>query len=157
MTTVQTRLFGEINIEDDKVIEFEDGIVGFPDLKKFALINDIDKEQISIMWLQSFDEPGLALTVVDPTSIEEDYNPEVNDELLKGLGQLNPFNTYVLTTITVPEDITKMSINLKAPIIINSDTNKACQIIVEGDYEVKHAIYDKLKEAKDKAKKNETE
>lgn len=143
--TIQTKLFGEISIEEDKMIFFEDGIVGFSDLKHFTLIRDSEKENGSIMWLQSFEEPGLALTVVDPTVIEPEYDPAVSEEMLRPLGELNPFNTFVLTTITVPEDITKMSINLKAPIIINTDTNRACQIILEGDYQVKHAIYEKLK------------
>lgn len=144
-------------MEDDKIIVFEEGIVGFPDLKKFTLIRDEEKEDSSIMWLQSLEEPGWALTVMDPTSVMESYSPEVADELLKPIGELNPFNTFVLTTITVPQDITQMSINLKAPIIINTDTNKACQLIVEGDYSVKHAIYQQLKEAKDKAQENKAE
>ncbi|MGN0482614.1 MAG: flagellar assembly protein FliW [Lachnospiraceae bacterium] len=148
MTTIETRLFGTISVEDDKIITFEDGIIGFPDLKHFTLIHDAEKEDGSIMWLQSCEEPAMALTVVDPTILAPDYQPEVSEEALKPLGDLTPFNTFVLTTLTVPHDITQMSMNQKAPLIINSDTNKACQIILDGDYEVKHKIYDRLKEKK---------
>lgn len=132
------------------MIVFDEGIIGFPDLQHFTLIKDSEKSDTTIMWLQSVEEPAMALTVVDPTIILGTYNPEVAEDMVKSLGDLNPFNTFVLTTITVPHDITKMSLNLKAPIIINTDTNKACQVILEGDYQVKYAIYELLKRAKEK-------
>ena len=56
-----------------------------------------------------------------------------------------------MTTVTVPRELEKMSINLKAPIIINSETNKGAQIIVEDDMPVKYMIYDLLKSRKEKA------
>lgn len=132
------------------MIVFDDGIIGFPDLKHFTLIKDSEKKDTTIMWLQSVEEPAMALTVIDPTIILETYDPEVAEDMVQTLGELNVENTFVLTTITVPHDITKMSLNLKAPIIINTDTNKACQVILEGEYQVKYAIYDLLKQAKDR-------
>ncbi|MCI8327151.1 MAG: flagellar assembly protein FliW [Lachnospiraceae bacterium] len=148
---VETRMFGEIDIEDEKIITFEDGIIGFPDLKKFSLIFDEDKEAKSeISWLQSMDEPVFALPVINPLAVKPDYNPTVEDELLKSLGNLEPDNTLVLVTITVPEDIEKMSINLKAPIVINADERKATQVIVDGE-EIKYPIYDIIKVDQKKA------
>ncbi len=148
----KTRLFGEIDIADEKIIVLEEGIIGFPDMKHFALIFDEEKENRGkIMWLQSMDDPETAFPVLDPMIIKEDYNPSINDELLKPLGELNESNTFVLTTVTVPKNIENMSINLKAPIIINTDTNKAAQIIVEDDIPVKYKIYELLKSRKEKA------
>ena len=153
---VNTRLFGEIDIQDEKIVTLEKGIVGFPDLKKFTLIFDQDKDEdsaTSIMWFQSLDEPQFAMPVISPNSVLTEYNPTVNDELLAPLGELNDSNLYVLVTIKVPQDMTKMSVNLKAPIIINTDTMKGGQLIVEDDFDVRFPIYDILKKAKEEAGK----
>ena len=147
-----TRLFGEIEIDESKIITFEDGIIGFPDMKKFTLIFDEEKEgRPSISWLQSMDEPELAFPVMDPLFVCETYNPSVEDELLKNLGTIKEDNLYVLVTVTVPQDIKELAVNLKAPIVINTDTRKASQIIVEDDLPVRYRIYDILEEAKKKA------
>lgn len=150
---VNTRLFGEIEIEKEKIICFENGIIGFPDCKQFTLIFDEteDGERKNISWLQSLDEPSFALPVMDPLLVKDDYNPQVEYELLKGLGKLTEENTYVLVTVTVPSDIKKLSVNLKAPIVINVDELKAEQIIVEDGFPVKYMIYDILQNKKKKA------
>ena len=148
---VDTRVFGEIDIEDEKSIFFEQGIIGFPNLQNFALIYNSEKEKKGAMsWLQSLDEPTFALPVMDPLTMCPDYNPQVEDELLKPLGELTEDNLFVLVTVTVPQNIEEIAINLKAPIVINSVTRRAGQVIVEDDYPVKYKIYDKIKEAKGK-------
>lgn len=147
-----TRLFGEIEIDESKIITFEDGIIGFPDMKKFTLIFDEEKEgRPSISWLQSMDEPEIAFPVMDPLFVCEKYNPSVEDELLKNLGTIKEDNLYVLVTVTVPQNIKELAVNLKAPIVINTDTRKASQIIVEDDLPVRYRIYEILEEAKKKA------
>ena len=147
-----TRLFGEIEIDESKIITFEDGIIGFPDMKKFTLIFDEEKEgRPSISWLQSMDEPEIAFPVMDPLFVCETYNPSVEDELLKNLGTIKEDYLYVLVTVTVPQDIKELAVNLKAPIVINTDTRKASQIIVEDDLPVRYRIYEILEEAKKKA------
>ena len=147
-----TRLFGEIEIDESKIITFEDGIIGFPDMKKFTLIFDEEKEgRPSISWLQSMDEPEIAFPVMDPLFVCETYNPSVEEELLKNLGTIKEDNLYVLVTVTVPQNIKELTVNLKAPIVINTDTRKASQIIVEDDLPVRYRIYEILEEAKKKA------
>lgn len=147
-----TRVFGEIDIEEEKIICFEQGIIGFPDLQKFTLIYDEEKKgKGAISWLQSMDEPELAIPVMDPLLICPDYNPNVENELLKPLGELTEDNLFVLVTVTVPQDIKEVAANLKAPLVINTDTRKASQIIVEDDYPVKYKIYDYIKGNKEKA------
>ncbi|SFQ42223.1 flagellar assembly factor FliW [Lachnospiraceae bacterium XBB1006] len=148
---VESRIFGEIEVDDNKIIYFENGIIGFPDLKNFAIIYDEEKKDSKISWLQSMDEGEFALPVMNPTIIEEGYDPFVEDELLKPLGDLNATNLCVLVVVKVPSDIKKMSINLKAPIVINVDNRKGIQVIVEDDYPVVKEIYDMLNEAKQKA------
>ena len=76
-----SRIFGKIEIEDDKIITLEKGMIGFPDLNHFALIYDEEKEKKynSIMWLQSMDDPDIAFPVMMPHIVKEDYNPNVSD------------------------------------------------------------------------------
>ena len=147
---INTRVFGEVDIEDSKIIHFPMGIIGFPELTEFALIHDSEKESTcAIRWMQSVQEPAFAMPVMDPLLVKEDYDPKVNDELLAGLGDLNPENILVLVTTSVPADITKMSVNLQAPFVINVEERKACQIITEGnEYPVKFPIYDILQARK---------
>ena len=149
---VTTRLFGKIDIADEKIITLENGIIGFPDLRRFTIIFDSEKdEEKSILWFQSMDEPQFAMPVVVPNYIVPDYNPTVNDKLLAPLGKLDETNTYVLVTVKVPQRIEDMTINLKAPIIINTDTLLGAQIIVEDeDALVRFPVYEILKAAKEK-------
>lgn len=149
---VNTRLFGEIDVADEKIISLVNGIVGFPDLKRFTLIYDNEKEDgASIMWFQSLDEPQFALPVLSPSDIRADYNPTINDNLLTPLGEFHEDNFYVLVTVKVPKRIEDMTVNMKAPIVINTDTRKGDQIIVEDDEAVRYPIYEQLKSAKEKA------
>lgn len=148
----KTRLFGEIDIEEDKIIRLENGMIGFPDMQNFALIFDEEKgNEAKIMWLQSMDEPEMAFPVMRPELVMPEYNPTVNDEVLEPLGTMTDENMFVVATLTAVADVKKNSVNLKAPIIINTETRKGCQIIVEDDYPVKYNIYKALKEKKEKA------
>ena len=144
---VKTRHFGEIDLDENKIIYFENGIFGFESFKEYTLLFDNEEgERPDISWLQSLDEPTLALPVISPFLVKPDYNPEVEDELLKSLGDLNEDNIIVLVSITVPSDVEKMTANLKAPFILNSDLKKGTQVIIENsEYEVKHRFYEQLK------------
>ena len=147
---MHTRIFGDIEVDANKIITFDGGIIGFPELKRFMLIHDRENEKKHISWLQSIDEPDFAMPVIDPLKLVEDYNPIVEDELLSGLGKLSPEEMLVLVTMTIPKDITKMTVNLKAPIIINAASLKAGQIIVDDEkYVVRYPIYDILKSKKE--------
>ena len=148
----ETRLFGAIDIEDNKIIRIENGMIGFPDMQNFALIYEEEKgKEAKIMWLQSMDEPEIAFPVMRPERVKAEYNPTVNDEVLEPLGAINEENMFVVVTLTAVADVKKNTVNLKAPIIINTETRKGCQIIVEDDYPVKYNIYEALKEKKEKA------
>ena len=147
---INTKRFGLIEIEDEKIITFENGIIGFPDLKHFTMIHDVEEgSEAVIRFLQSIEEPAFAMPVINPLVVKEDYNPEVNDELLASAGNLTEDNTLILVTITIPSDLTQMSVNLQGPFVINVEERKACQIIVEGgQYPVRFPIYDILQARK---------
>ena len=153
---VDTKLFGEIEIDEEKVITFEGGIVGFPDLKRFALMHDEDNEEEGrqgLSFMVSLDEPAFAMPVVNPLVVKDSYNPVVEDDYLIPLGELKEEDMLVLVTVTVPHDITKMTVNLMAPFIVNASTKKAVQVILDEDdaYPVKYPIYEILARAKEEA------
>ncbi len=147
---IKTKAFGEVEIAEDKIITFENGIIGFPELRRFTLLHDEDRGAgAGIRFLQSVDEAGFAMPVMDPLLVNSDYDPEVDDELLRSLGDLTDENILVLVTVTIPSDLTQMSVNLQGPIIINVEERKACQLIVEGSaYPVKYPIYEVFKNRK---------
>ena len=146
MKLIQTKLFGEIGVDPNKLIVFEEGIIGFDFLKQFLLINDEENKDSAISWLQSVDEPNFAMPVMDPLLIDANYNPVVEDELLKTLGDFQDENLLVMVTLSVPSQIENMTANMKAPMIINGENRKACQIIIDNEeYQVKYPIYEIFK------------
>lgn len=149
---IKTRYFGDIDLEESKIITFENGLFGFEEYKRFALLfNSETEERPAISWLQCVDEQSLALPVLIPTLVMPDYNPVVEDGVLTSLGDWNEENISVLVTITVPKDLKQMTTNMKAPIIINTDSMKGCQVVVENqDYEIKYRIYEILNAAKER-------
>ncbi|WP_026506414.1 flagellar assembly protein FliW [Butyrivibrio sp. MC2013] len=147
---LNTRIFGEAHISDDKILTFPKGIIGFPDLKRFALMYDKDKGSHNIQWLQSIDEPSFAMPVIDPLHVDEHYDPLIDDDVLEDVKPIGSDNLLILVTITVPHDLTKMTANLRGPFIINTDNRNAVQVIVDDDrYEVKQPVYEILKKMKE--------
>ena len=154
---ITTRFFGEIEIDDQKILHFEKGLIGFENLKKFTLIYNSEGESSqNIIWLQSLDEPMVAFPMINPFHVLTDYNPVINDEVLDSLGELSEENTALFLTLTVPSDISKMTTNLKAPIVVNADTKRGCQVIAENpEYVIKYNIYDVIQKMKEDCKDGE--
>ena len=153
---VNTKLFGEIEIDEDKILTFDAGIVGFPDLTRFALMHDESDTEDGgngLSFFFFFYEPACAMSVIDPLIVKGGYNPTVEDDYLIPLGELKEDDMLVLVTVTVPHDISKMTVNLMAPFIINAATCKAVQVILDEDdaYPVKYPIYEILARAKEEA------
>ena len=147
---VKTKFFGEVDLPEEKIITLDRGLIGLADYKRYTILYDCEKEDANICWFQSVEEPGLAFPVIDPLIVKEDYNPVVEDELLKELGEITEENIVILLPLTVPQDAVQMTANLKAPVIINADTRKGAQVVVENEeYEIKYKIYDILKGKKE--------
>ena len=149
--TIETRIFGEVTIDDQKIIHFENGIIGFPDLTDFALIYDAEKgNDVGIRWMQSIQEPAFAMPVMDPLIVCPDYKPEVDRTTVDIIGELSNDDLLVLVTVTVPHDLKQMTVNLMGPFIINVKECKAVQTIVDNDeYPVKFPIYEILQKNKE--------
>ena len=152
---VKTRFFGEVDIEDEKILTFDNGIMGFEDMKRWTLIYDIEKgSEGPISWFQSLDMAELALPVINPYTVTAVYEPVVEDELLKPLGEFKDEELVTFLTITIPsQDPSKTTANFRAPILINPVNRKGIQVIVNNeDYPIKFSIYESVQ--KMKAEKN---
>lgn len=143
---LKTQIFGEIEIDDAKKLVFEQGVIGYPDYREFFLLHDEEREKGSLIsWLQSADDDCFALPVVNPLMVDEGYNPMVEDAVLESLGGTED-EFAVFTTIRVPAEIEKMTVNMKAPILVNTATRKCCQLILENQgYDIRKPVYDILK------------
>ncbi|ACL74486.1 flagellar assembly protein FliW [Ruminiclostridium cellulolyticum] len=141
---VKTTHFGEINIKDEDIIEFSEGIVGFEDIHRYGIIRNQNSDS-PFSWLQAVEKSELAFAVVDPFVIKKDYDFVLSDEYVKALDINDPSQVNVYAIVVVPDDLTKISMNLKAPVIVNKDNRKAAQVILDTDeYTVRHYIMDEL-------------
>lgn len=141
---IETTHFGQIEINEADILNFEEGIIGFEDVKKFGIIDSEDPES-PFKWIQAVDKPELAFALVDPFKIKKDYDFDLTDEEVEYLGVNDASEVMVFSIVVVPEDIKKITMNLKAPLIINKSNNKAAQIILDTDkYTVRHLILDEL-------------
>lgn len=139
---VDTKYFGEIEIGDEKIVHFDNGILGFEDYKDYTILYDIESEGRSFFsWLQSIDEKALAFPIVNPFKADESYNPHVNDEMLKPIGSYTDEDLAVFLLATIPADVKETSVNMRAPLIINAATRKGIQLILDSpEYEIKHKL-----------------
>lgn len=139
---VDTRYFGEVEIGEEKILHFEQGLFGFEEYKDYTILYDIEEEKEPFFsWLQCVTEKGLAFPIVNPFKVKEDYNPIVEDALLEAIGEYEPEDLLVFLLATVPSDPKKTSVNMKAPLVINAKNRQGMQIIVENeDYEIKHML-----------------
>ena len=138
---IQTKFFGNIEIDENKVIKFEDGIPGFEDLKKFLFMTDEDANS-PFCWLQSIEDVNIVFTLINIFKFIPDYNPNVDMEILSKLGKIEEENLAIYCIANIPKNIKDMTVNLKAPIIINLFNNNAKQIICNNDdYSIKYYVY----------------
>lgn len=141
---LNTIRFGKINIDDRSVLSFPNGIYGFTELTKFAIVNC--KETMPIYWLQSVEEGDVSLPVIDPFIIKHDYVIDVDDKELKAIKVEQEEDVIVYNVVVMPKDISKITVNLVAPILINTKNNLAKQVILsmEQDSEVKYPAFKPL-------------
>ena len=139
---VDTRYFGEVEIAEEKIIHFEQGIPGFEDYKDYTILYDIEEEgEAFFSWLQCTTEKGLAFPIVNPFKVKEDYDPVVEDALLEEIGECTAEELAIFLMATVPGDPKLATVNMKAPLLINTVNRRGMQIIVENeDYEIRHRI-----------------
>jgi len=142
---LKTKYFGEIEISEKDILKFDSGLPGFEQLKEYILLGSED-ETSPFKWLQSVDEPEVAFAIANPFLIVRDYDFELSNENAKRLVIEKGEDIAIYVIVVVPEEFKKMSMNLKAPLIINSKNKRGAQIILDTDkYTVRHYILDELR------------
>ena len=139
---LKTTKFGEIEVNEDYIFEFVEPIIGYDKYKRFAFVDY--NEDSPFKWLQAVDEPALALPVTIPAYFGIPYQFTIPDEKEKVLDAKDASDILALTIANVPNGAPQnTTINLLAPIVINTANKRAIQLILTNtDYSVKHKIFD---------------
>ena len=126
----RTTRFGEIEFGEEVVITFPDGILGFPEERRYLLLEH-DAAGSPFKWLQSLDNPDLAFIVVDPSLIDPTYNVDLDTDLVRLIGTDDPQQCAVMCIVNVPHDHpVHMTANLKAPLVVSVETRRGRQTIL---------------------------
>lgn len=141
--TIPTTRFGEIAVAVEKIITFPKGLLGFEHCRRYCLI--VDEQTAPLVYMQSLEDPALAFVVVDPRVFYPDYKVEIDPNEIAELevGDVEDITTWVI--VTVPEDITRLSVNLQGPLLLNTRSNRAKQVVLtRSPYKTSHCIADEL-------------
>ena len=123
---IETTRFGLLSVEDERIITFPNGLLGFPDHTRFALIQT--GEENYFFWLQAVDEPNLAFVVTDPTTFFKDYQVPVREETWQDLMLEDEASLQCFVICNkVGEWLTG---NLLGPIVVNAGNRLAQQIVL---------------------------
>jgi flagellar assembly factor FliW len=136
--------FGELEVDKKDIITFKEGLLGFDHLQKYFIVDPGD--QTLILWLQSIDDSGVAFPIIEPKIFNPNFSVKLLPIELASLELENLSHASVYSILTIPKNVTDMSANLKAPIVINNKTKIARQIVLQDNkLEVKYAMYADLK------------
>lgn len=133
---IDTSRFGPVQIEADDILLFPHGLIAFEDCRHWVLLSDADNE--SLGWLQSISRPEVALPVISPRRFVPGYQMRVARTQLAPL-ELTQFDQAFLLTIVSQED-QSLTVNLKAPIVVNLDRRLGRQVITTDEQPVAHLI-----------------
>lgn len=124
---VNTKAKGPVDISEDHILSIPEGIFGFEDYTKYALI---DSEYEPFIWLQSTENSEVAFLIVDPFLICSNYETDIDDESLKKIGISKPEEIIVMTIVTVPSSGIPITANFAGPLVINKNSRECMQVIL---------------------------
>ncbi|AOT70026.1 flagellar assembly protein FliW [Geosporobacter ferrireducens] len=143
---LQTKNFGEIEVEKSKFITFESGLLGFEEVKQYVFLSNPDQEN-PFHWMQAIEDPNLAFVITDPFLFKKDYEFEIPEKVMAELDIAKIEDVAVYCIAVVPENIRKMTINLRGPLVVNTERKIGKQIVLDGEaYDLKHYIFPDAKE-----------
>ena len=142
---LKTLHLGDLEIEESNIIHFPNGVPAFEEVRDFVIIHS-EEPQLPFKWLQCIDKPELAFVIINPFFVCKEYDFDIEDESLKGIKVEKPEELVIFCIVVVPEDINDMTINLKAPVIINAKDRIGMQVILDTDkYTVRHYVLEELR------------
>ena len=129
---------GKITYDEDEIIIFEKSIPGFNDIKRFILK---EIEGSSFKLLQSIDDVTVGFVVISPFQVEENYEINLSEEVIKTLEIKEATDVLLYSLVTLNSKVEKITVNLKAPVVINVNNKKAEQFIIDkAKYKIKHPL-----------------
>lgn len=142
---ITTTRFGKVQIAQEDVINFPEGILGFNDLRRFVLLDDPNDEIFA--WLQSCEIPDIAFPVLEPEIFAAEYCPVLTKTDSESLRLEAGQRPRAFAIITIPDDPTLMTANLKAPILINVKLRTARQCVLQdNNLQIRELIFTKLQQ-----------
>lgn len=139
---VKTDYLGDVEVDEQEIYIFEEGLYGFPDSKRFVFIGGITAE-FPFLWMQSLDESHAVFVVTNPFLFREVYDFELPDAAIGALELNGIEETAVYTLVVIPQEVKDITTNLKSPIVLNLRNKKGRQVILNEDYPVKHRLFEK--------------
>lgn len=142
---INSARFGTVEINEQSIITFPNGLPGFKDLTRFAIIRCEQTEPIQ--WLQSIDEADISIPIINPFVIKPDYEIEVNDDELDIIKTHKEEDLIVLNVMVLPEELEKMTVNLMAPLLINIKEMIGSQVMMDNKpLSIRHPVFESLME-----------
>ncbi len=155
MIKVKTSRFGDIEVKESDLIKMPQGVIGFPELKRFVLF-DHDKDS-PFKWFQSIEDGTIAFVLINPLLFRPDFKVEVTEAEVSDLELTKEEDAVISVIVTMPNNPQNMTANLKAPLIFNLKNRTGKQIILNAStYSVRHHIIEEMKKYnKDHAEKDQ--
>ena len=142
-----TSRFGEISYSAREIITFSEGILGLENLTHYLILKP--PESRPFIWLQSLDDPQVALPVIHPEAIVPDYPVELSDDLKRELEIKTGNRIEIFCIIHLEKDLKASTVNLLTPIVVNPSSRKAKQVIQDKKpYTSRHNLFELLAKAK---------
>lgn len=137
---VKTKHFGDMEIEEEDIINFSRGLLGLEEYRQYILFHIEEKSKFRC--LQSIDEVGIAFIVINPWDFYMDYSIDVSDDDLDEIEMENQNDLFIVNLITIKENIKSATANLVAPIIINVKAQLGAQVVLTKDkYTTRHLLF----------------
>ena len=135
--TLNNSQFGTLSIEEEKVITFPQGIFGFEELNRYAIL--VFEEYEPFQFLICVDEPEIAFPIISPLLAIEKYEPDITKEDVSLIGDFRDEDLIMYAIVSLKSDSKEATANLKGPIVINQKERLAQQVIIESDeYSMEH-------------------
>jgi flagellar assembly factor FliW len=142
--SVPSQALGAIEVRPETVVTVVEPLAGFPDTAQYALIEHTREGGSaagSVFWLQAVERPFHAFVVTDPWGIVPEYAPEISDADAEALGLTSFEDARVFGILTVPRNPSEITINLRAPVVVNVAQKVAKQVVVLNDqYSTRHPM-----------------
>ncbi len=142
---LETAAFGSVEVTEDEVIHFTSGILGFPGLKRYVLLT---QDNTLFKFLQAVDDPELTFVMIMPELVRSDYSCPLGQEHAEELCLEHADDAEVYCIVTIPDNLADMTVNLQAPVIINTKQRLAKQVVLlESHYHTRHNVLAEMQQS----------